>query len=93
MKIVCLTSTITEKTKLLILDEPAWGIDLYGQKLLFDMLNEISEKLNLALLIISHDLSLVRALSAKILWVNRGELFYFENIDNFFSYEEALDHY
>ena len=93
MKVICLVCFITENTKLIILDEPSWGLDIQGQEIILNIIKDISEKLRFTLLIISHDLSLIRPLSAKIFWIHDGRMKYYESLDTLLSDLEANEHF
>lgn len=80
MKLLCLALFITIDTKLVILDEPTWGLDENGEGDVMKALLDVSERVSFGLLVISHDLSLVTALGAKILWLNKGTVREFESV-------------
>lgn len=93
MKLLLLTCSITNKTKLIILDEPTWGLDEEGQTIIFEILNDISKQLSFTLLIINHNLNLAHALKANILWLNEGRLSVFESITDLFSNMSAKSNF
>ncbi|OGT06997.1 MAG: hypothetical protein A2103_01545 [Gammaproteobacteria bacterium GWF2_41_13] len=74
MKILCLLMALSEETILLILDEPTWGIDQSGRRVILQLIREIAQKIDMALLIVSHDDSFARACRAKILRLKNGTL-------------------
>lgn len=93
MKLLGLSTFVTKNTKLIILDEPTWGIDKWGQQAIFDILRQISGFSNYALLIISHDLRFIRELNAKILFINNGDLLIFDSFDKFASNRTILSEF
>jgi energy-coupling factor transporter ATP-binding protein EcfA2 len=89
MKLLLLASGVTDKTKLIILDEPNWGLDQKEQTIILELLNDISRQLDFTLLIITHNLNFVFALDANILWLNDSQLSFFESVESLVSNETA----
>jgi zinc transport system ATP-binding protein len=56
---------------LLVLDEPAQGLDVHGQLEFFRLMAEIRERRGCALLLVSHDLHLVMAATDRVVCLNR----------------------
>lgn len=73
MKLLLLTSFITEKTKLIILDEPSWGLSKSDTRELFRLLHEISDQLKCTLLIITHNGRLAHSINADIFCLKDGK--------------------
>ena len=75
LKVLTLGSSVTEETKLVILDEPTWGIDREGMAVLLDVLARTAERLHEeSLLIISHDMELMVRLGAELLRIDGGRI-------------------
>lgn len=74
IKILCLLVSLTMDTKLIIFDEPTWGMDYLGSQQLMALLAEITQHLAVALLIISHDQSLAKEFSAKTFRLHHGQI-------------------
>jgi len=74
LKILCLLSSLTPATKLIILDEPTWGIDNDGRLVLWQLLQKIAQFLKFTLLIITHDMQLKYEFQADILWLQEGKI-------------------
>ncbi len=76
MKILCLSAFICEDTRLVILDEPTWGIDAEGESRLCEIVLSIVLHISdISILIISHDRGFIHALNAKILRLDRGRIY------------------
>lgn len=64
---VLLARALLSKPSLLLLDEPAQGLDVIGQNALYDLIQRIRDKLQCGVLLVSHDLHLVMASSDQVL--------------------------
>lgn len=60
--------------KLLVLDEPASGIDQSGMKLFYETLDSIKDKYDLAIIMVSHDLEYVREYADKVVLLDKTVL-------------------
>jgi zinc transport system ATP-binding protein len=58
---VLLARALLTRPDVLVLDEPAQGVDLQGQIDLYELINTLRERFNCAVLMVSHDLHLVMA--------------------------------
>jgi zinc transport system ATP-binding protein len=67
---VLLARALLRKPQLLILDEPAQGVDLAGQAELYQLISEISSKQGCGVLMISHDLHLVMSSTDEVICLN-----------------------
>lgn len=68
---VLLARTLLRSPDLLVLDEPAQGVDLHGQVELFSLLEKVRRERGCAVLMISHDLHLVMASTDRVICLNR----------------------
>ena len=64
---VLLTRALLNKPNILILDEPAQNLDVDGQMQLYKMIQDIHQKQNCAVLMVSHDLHRVMKESTQVL--------------------------
>ncbi len=62
------------RPKLLVLDEPTSALDMTVQVQIVDLLRRLQVKYGLAYLFISHDLTVVRAMSHKIIVMKQGDV-------------------
>jgi len=74
MKLLLLTSFITEKTKLLIMDEPSWGMSQSDVTELFSLVEEVCKQLKCTLVIITHNDILAHSINAAIFHLKTGKL-------------------
>lgn len=61
MQRVLLARALLQKPDLLVLDEPVQGVDVNGQLELYSLIQSLRDRLNCAILMVSHDLHLVMA--------------------------------
>ncbi len=70
MQRVLLARALTQAPQLLVLDEPAQGVDVSGQAELYELINEIRTRHRCGVLMISHDLHLVMARTDEVICLN-----------------------
>lgn len=68
---VLLARTLLRNPELLVLDEPAQGVDLHGQVELFSLLEKVRQERGCSVLMVSHDLHLVMASTGRVICLNR----------------------
>ncbi|GAA3549005.1 zinc ABC transporter ATP-binding protein ZnuC [Zobellella aerophila] len=71
MQRVLLARALMMEPELLILDEPAQGVDVHGQTELYALIKQISDQLNCGVLMVSHDLHLVMASTHQVICLNQ----------------------
>jgi oligopeptide/dipeptide ABC transporter ATP-binding protein len=62
------------RPELLIADEPTTALDVTTQARILDLINELQQELELAVLYISHDLHVVRSVSRRVAVMYAGQL-------------------
>jgi zinc transport system ATP-binding protein len=67
---VLLARALLRKPDLLVLDEPAQGVDINGQQQLYQLISDIRTELGCGVLMVSHDLHLVMAATDHVLCLN-----------------------
>lgn len=67
---VLLARALLRKPHLLVLDEPAQGVDINGQTDLYRLISKLREELNCAVLMVSHDLHLVMSGTDRVICMN-----------------------
>lgn len=68
---VLLAHALLRDPELLVLDEPAQGVDLSGQIELYDLLDKIRTEFNCGIILVSHDLHLVMAATDIVVCLNQ----------------------
>lgn len=70
MQRVLLARALSQTPQLLVLDEPAQGVDVAGQADLYQLINDIRTRHQCGVLMISHDLHLVMAKTDEVVCLN-----------------------
>lgn len=68
---VLLARALLRKPELLVLDEPAQGVDLHGQQEMYRLLRQIRSETGCAILMVSHDLHFVMASTDRVVCLNQ----------------------
>ena len=71
---VMIAMALAQEPKLLIADEPTTALDVTIQKQILELLKDIQKKLNMSLLLITHDLTVVRSLANRICVMTKGDV-------------------
>jgi len=71
---VLLALALEPSPELLLLDEPAAGIDFKDQKKFYELISNINRETGLTILLVSHDLSMVNAHADHILCLQNGSI-------------------
>ena len=66
-----LARALARRPDLLVLDEPAQGVDINGQASLYELIRSLRDELNCGVIMISHDLHLVMAATDKVICLNQ----------------------
>lgn len=68
---VLLARALMAEPNLLILDEPAQGVDLNGQSQLYQLISSLRDRRHMAVLMVSHDLHFVMAATDQVICLNQ----------------------
>ena len=71
---VMIAMALANQPKLLIADEPTTALDVTVQKQILDLLKELQAETGMALLLITHDLGVVKYMADKICVMKDGEI-------------------
>ncbi len=68
---VLFARALLNRPHLLVLDEPTAGVDIAGQEAFYHQLNELRERYQFAILMVSHDLHLVMSATDHVICLNQ----------------------
>jgi len=71
---VIIAMALANEPELLIADEPTTALDVTVQHKILDLLQELQQQSGLSLLLISHDLNIVRRIAQRVCVMHRGQL-------------------
>ncbi len=71
---VMIAMALANEPDLLIADEPTTALDVTIQAQILELLNELQQKLGMAMLLITHDLGVVRRMAEKVCVMTEGEI-------------------
>ena len=71
---IAIARALILKPQILVLDEPTSALDVSIQKQVLALLTELQKKYNLAYLMISHDLAVIRAMSHEVMVLKEGKV-------------------
>ncbi|MDX1635493.1 MAG: metal ABC transporter ATP-binding protein [Marinobacter sp.] len=71
MQRLLIARALARKPDLLVLDEPAQGVDINGQASLYELIRRLRDRLNCGVIMISHDLHLVMAATDRVICLNQ----------------------
>jgi len=71
---VQLAKAIALKPRLLLLDEPTSGLDVSVQALVLDTLKRLQRETGITMVIVSHDLGVIRTLADRVMVMRQGRL-------------------
>ncbi len=82
---VMIAMAICNNPDLLIADEPTTALDVTIQKQILELLYKLRKKFNMSLLLITHDLGVVKNVSDKICVMEKGQIVEKGTVDAIFS--------
>lgn len=82
---VMIAMALANEPDLLIADEPTTALDVTVQKQVLELLQELQQKLGMAILLITHDLTIVRRYARRVAVMERGKLVEQDKTDALFA--------
>ena len=82
---VCIARSISVNPEVLICDESVSALDVSVQAMVLNLLNMLKEKYNFTYIFISHDLSVVKHMSDKVVVLYNGKIVEYEDADSLFE--------
>ncbi|MEK9571078.1 MAG: ABC transporter ATP-binding protein, partial [Paracoccaceae bacterium] len=71
---VCVARALAQNPKMIIADEPTAGLDVSIQGEILNLLSELQDSLQLPILIVTHNLNVVRHISDRMVIMLRGKI-------------------
>jgi zinc transport system ATP-binding protein len=95
---VLLAMNLLRDPLLLFLDEPATGIDMEGERLFYDILEQLRAQRKVAIIMVSHDISVVYRYASHVLCINRrlmcqgppGDILKDETLERLYGHATAV---
>jgi len=73
---VLIAWALIDHPNVLLFDEPTVGVDVGGEESIFFMLNELKKETNLTMMLITHDIHLVKEYTDELLGLNKCTTFF-----------------
>ena len=87
---VAIAGVLAMKPKVLILDEPAAGLDPLGRREILDMIANIRKEQNITVILVSHSMEDVAQYVERIVVMNKGRIAMDDTPEEVFSHDEEL---
>ena len=87
---IAIARALILRPQILVLDEPTSALDVSIQKQVLALLSELQKKYNLAYLMISHDLAVIRAMSHEVMVLKEGEVVEFGDTETLIKHPKQV---
>ena len=87
---IAIARALILKPQILVLDEPTSALDVSIQKQVLALLSDLQKKYNLAYLMISHDLAVIRAMSHEIMVLKEGRVVEFGDTETLIKHPRQI---
>jgi microcin C transport system ATP-binding protein len=87
---IAIARALILKPQILVLDEPTSALDVSIQKQVLALLTELQKKYNLAYLMISHDLAVIRAMSHEVMVLKAGRVVEFGDTETLIQHPRQI---
>ena len=82
---VCVARALAQNPQMIIADEPTAGLDVSIQGEILNLLSELQDSLQLPILIVTHNLNVVRHISDRMVIMLRGKIVEHGSTEEIFS--------
>ncbi len=82
---VAIARALACEPKVLLCDEATSALDLHTTKSILDLLKDINAKLNLSILLITHEIEVVKEICDRVALIDQGEIIEENDIYSFFT--------
>lgn len=82
---VMIAMAVANDPKILIADEPTTALDVTVQKQILELILKLKDKLNMAVIFISHDLSVVKKIANRVIVMRAGVIVEQGSVGNIFN--------
>lgn len=82
---VMIAMAVANNPKVLIADEPTTALDVTVQKQILELLLKLKDKLQMAIIFISHDLNVVRKIAQRVIVMRQGVIVEQGSVGNIFN--------
>ncbi len=87
---VAIAGVLAMKPEVLILDEPAAGLDPVGRDEILGRIKSICEREGITVILVSHSMEDIARYAEKIIVMSDGEMKMFDTVENIFAHSEEL---
>jgi microcin C transport system ATP-binding protein len=87
---IAIARALILRPQILVLDEPTSALDVSIQKQVLALLSELQKKYNLAYLMISHDLAVIRAMSHEVMVLKEGRVVEFGDTETLIKHPRQI---
>lgn len=92
-KRVAIAGILAYEPDILILDEPACGLDGESKEQLWNLIRTLNREKNVTIILVSHDMEDVYEMSERVLLMDHGKVVYDGETEGFFDDRELLERY
>ena len=87
---VAIAGVMAMEPEILILDEPCAGLDPKGRDTVLGLIQQYQKNTDSTVLVVSHSMEDISKIASKVLVMNKGQLAYYDSVDEVFSHAEEL---
>ena len=87
---VAIAGVMAMEPEILILDEPCAGLDPKGRDTVLGLIQQYKKNTDSTVLVVSHSMEDISKIASKVLVMNKGQLAYYDSVDEVFSHAEEL---